>query len=174
MAIIEKSSIFGKIAEENYKNYLKLICEKNVTIGLWNSDGENILENKIKEAEKAIRAMKLLIENYKGLPVEQDGCYAKWFTVLAVAAYVRFIYFNKKQPFVSLMYAREFTASLAKEAKVPDNEFEFVMQAVESSLGVSGPQKLKAPADTPGEMLVLAVMLVENFASFMNAIDSND
>ena len=161
MAMIENSKYFGKIAEENYKKYLTLVDNSVVNADIVGSSG---LEEKISQADEIIAMTKLLIEKYKGIPVEQGDYFAKWFSVLVTAAYIRCICFDKESPFVSLMYAREFTSGLAAKAKVPENELEFILQAVESTLGVNGPQKLKAPADTPGEMLVLAIMLVETKA----------
>lgn len=166
MSLIEKSSFYGKIAEENYRNYLKLVCEKleaEIDIDSFNS-ADNImsLQNKVMKADKTIDLMKVLVEKYKGLQVELGGVPAKWFTVLATAVYIYYFYYNKQKPYVALMYAREFTADIAKEARIPDNEFEFVLQAYESCLGVQGPQKLKPPPDTPGEMMALAVFIYEN------------
>lgn len=167
MALIEKSKYFDKIAEDNYKKYLMLVSESDdVAINIYNvySSGNLTLDKKLNKADEVITMMKLLVEKYKGIPVEQGECFTKWFSVLVTAAYIRYMCFDKEKPFVSLMYAREFTSGLAAKAKVPDNELEFILQAVESTLGVNGPQKLKAPADTPGEMLVLAILLIETEA----------
>ena len=57
------------------------------------------------------------------------------------------------------MKSREYTYKYSLESGLKPVELEYVYQAVESARGFNGPQKWKPIADSPSEMLVLAIFL---------------
>lgn len=164
---IEKGRYFKKMSPTfKYKDYLLAVFNKIESTekidDLLTNDivKENLI--RVQKADKIIDLMTKLIAEYKGVPCGKRDNYDQWYEILVTAAYLYSLFHEEKQKIVSLVYAREYTRDTAAEIGVRTNDLEFIFQAVEASMGFFGPQKWKPSIDTPGEMLTLAIYLIEN------------
>lgn len=152
---IEYGRFYLKMSGElGYKKYLRTFFAK---IGeLEGEKGDDI----IFRADHICDIMTNLISSYKGIPCGgEKPHYDQWYEVLVAAAYIYCAIYNEENPFTSLVKAREYTYKYNLESGLKSVELEYVFQAVESMRGFNGPQKWKPIADSPSEMLVLAVFL---------------
>ena len=125
----------------------------------------------VDKADKIIDIMTNLISGYKGIPCGRSEHYDKWYEVLVTAVYLYAYFYNEAEPILSVVYPRQYTQKLGEEAGVYKGDLEYIFQAVESANNFHGPQKWKAPADTPNEMLALAVFIYNNINTLLSPAD---
>lgn len=152
---VEDGRYYNRMGEAlGYKAYLKNFYAKiNELEGKGSSDT-------VFRADRIADIMTNLISEYKGIPCGgEKPHYDQWYEVLLSAIYIYCLIYNEENPFTSLVRAREYTYKYHLESGLKPIELEYVFQAVESLRGFNGPQKWKPIADSPSEMLVLAVFL---------------
>lgn len=154
MLEIEKARYYNGLSDTmKYKAYLKEALK-------------DAKEEVITRADEICDIMAHLISEYKGIPCAGlKEHYDQWFEILITAAYLYSSYFDRESRYLSVVKPREETEELAKEIGLTPTETEYIFQAVESTQGFYGPQKWKTAADTPSEMLVLAIYLYNNWNS---------
>lgn len=152
---VEYGRYYNKMCEGlGYKGYLRNFFSKI------SGFGEKTDDDTIIRADRICDVMTNLISEYKGIPCGgQKAHYDQWYEVLITAAYIYCAIYNEENPFTSLVKAREYTYKYSLESGLKPVELEYVYQAVESARGFNGPQKWKPIADSPSEMLVLAIFL---------------
>ena len=160
MLEIEKARYYNGLSDTmKYKAYLK----------------EALKEAKRKEimrADEICDIMAHLISEYKGIPCAGlKEHYDQWFEILVTAAYLYSSFFEENYRYISIVRPREDTEHIAKKVGLTPVEIEYIFQAVESTQGFYGPQKWKTAADTPSEMLVLAIYLYNNGDSLRNHLN---
>lgn len=157
MTKIENAQFFKHInGEMRYAKYLTLVC------AMLEEKNDDQLEAKLEKADKVIDTMTKLVHGYKALPTVNGDITQKWFEVLITAAYLYGMLYDHEEKYLSLMAARQYTKPIADAVGIPVHEQEYIFEGYESVAGALGPQKLKTQHDTPGEMLALAVFIVEN------------
>lgn len=152
MLTIEKARYYNGLSDTmKYKAYLKEALKV-------------AKEEEIIRADEICDIMAHLISEYKGIPCAGlKEHYDQWFEILVTAAYLYSSYFEENYRYLSIVKPREDTEHIAKEVGLTPVETEYIFQAVESTQGFYGPQKWKTAADTPSEMLVLAIYLYNNW-----------
>lgn len=164
---VEYGRYYNKMSEGlGYKGYLRTFFSK--ISGL----GEKTDDDTIIRADRICDVMTNLISEYKGIPCGgAKPHYDQWYEVLITAAYIYCAIYNEENPFTSLVKAREYTYKYRLESGLKPVELEYVYQAVESARGFNGPQKWKPIADSPSEMLVLAIFLEKKGEKLYKAAD---
>lgn len=160
MLTIEKARYYNGLSDTmKYKAYLKEALK-------------DAKEEEIMRADEICDIMAHLISEYKGIPCAGlKEHYDQWFEILVSAAYLYSSYFDSNYRYLSIVKPREETEDIAKNVGLTSTEIEYMFQAVESSQGFYGPQKWKTAADTPSEMLVLAIYLYNNGDRLRNHLD---
>lgn len=152
MSAIENARYYGKLSDTlKFKEYLRKALD-------------TATEEEVFRADSICDIMTHLISEYKGIPCGGlKEHYDQWFEILVSAAYLYSHYDTGLSKYEFLVKPRERTENIATEVGLTPTEAEYMFQAVESTAGFYGPQKWKAPADTPSEMLVLSIFLLDNW-----------
>lgn len=170
---IESGRYYKKLnPANNFEKYLYSVFKKDYEEA--NKLGASFYDEDCAAVEKADRIIDImtnLISGYKGIPCGRSEHYDKWYEVLITAVYLYSYFYNEDEKILSVVFPRQYTQMLGEDAGVYKGDLEYIFQAVESANNFYGPQKWKAPADTPNEMLALAVFIYNNKSELFSHAD---
>lgn len=157
-----------------YKNYLYEVFNKNEAERLDDIVSRDIIKGnvlRVERADKIIDVMSTLISEYKGVPCKQEDHYQQWYEVLITAAYLYSLFYDANVNQISLFFPRQYTEDSGKKAGLKSKDLEYIFEAVEACNGFNGPQRCRPSIDTPGEMLTLAIFILDKGNNLYQEMD---